>query len=357
MLTEAFDYILPEELIAHHPPTVRGTSRLLALERTAESTNTSLRDMNFPDIKGLLRRGDLLVLNDTRVIPARLIGKKVTGGVIELFLIRHITQEGGPDDRVLWKAFIKGRAVKVGLRILFDEGLVAEAVRGEGDGLWIVALSGPGGSAGPGDIAKLINRIGKMPLPPYIKRGTEEEDRERYQTVFAAKDGAVAAPTAGLHFTKSLLDEIENAGVETVRLTLHTGPGTFLPVRAERLEEHVMHSEEYFIEEETFAKLLKTRAEGRRVVAVGSTSTRALEASVQDGFDRPRLSGETDIFIYPGYDFKMVDAMITNFHLPKSTLLMMVAAFAGRERILEAYREAVKRRYRFYSYGDAMFIN
>lgn len=337
-----FDYELPEELIAQSPLEERDSSRLMVVDRAGGRISHEA----FPDISTHLRPGDLLVLNDTRVMPARLFGRRSTGGRIELLVV-EVT---GPERA---KCMVNpSRRVREGVEILFDRGFAAR-VRGRGpDGFFVCEFTAPAGER----LEDLLDLQGAMPLPPYIKRPASDADRERYQTVFARKTGAVAAPTAGLHFTTGLLERLRNSGVAIEYVTLHTGPGTFMPVRTEKVEDHRMHSERYSIEPRVFEKVMEARAGGGRVVAVGSTSTRALEASVQDGFDNPALSGSTDIFIYPGYTFKVVDAMVTNFHLPRSTLLMLVAAFAGRELIMKAYHEAVARRYRFFSYGDAMLI-
>ena len=338
-----FDYELPDELIAQYPLKRRDSSRLLKLDRSSGA----IGHHTFQDIKGFLRPEDILVLNDTRVFPARLIGKKVSGGKVELFLVKEL-----PGDGLLWEAMVKGsKGVREGARFFFDKGLSATLVEPAGDGLWVVRLFTENG-----DIYPLLETIGKVPLPPYIKREPTGEDRERYQTVFAGPHGAVAAPTAGLHFTPEMITDIEESCAGVLRITLHTGPGTFMPVRVSDVRDHRMHSEYYEIEPAVFDAVMKAKSSGGRVVAVGTTATRALEAAARNGADRPVLSGETDIFIYPGYDFKVVDALLTNFHLPGSTLIMLVSAFAGTENILAAYGAAVRERYRFFSYGDAMLI-
>jgi len=333
-----FTFDLPERLIAQEPLGERDSSRLMTVSRTARA----LSHGSFRDFPGHLRSGDLLVLNDTRVIPTRLIGVKFTGGKLELLLVEKLSS-GKTEE---WKCLARpAKGLKPGTKALFG-GVEAEAIGQDDEGLFLFRFSCP----------LDLYRLGKVPLPPYIKREALEEDSRRYQTVFAGVDGAVAAPTAGLHFTEPLIEEIKARGVEVCHVTLHTGPGTFMPVRVEKIEEHRMMRERYRIDAQVFATVVKAKEEGRRVVAVGTTSTRALEASAANGFASPVLEGATNLFIYPGYRFKVVDALLTNFHLPESTLLMLVCAFAGRELTLEAYSEAVKEEYRFFSYGDAMFI-
>jgi len=334
-----FDYELPPARIARHPADRRDASRLLELDRRTGRTT----HRRFPEIVELLTPGDLLVVNDTRVIPARLVGERSSGGRVELLLLE-------PLGEGRWRALGKpGRALQPGCRAQFGDGRLGATVVGcEDDGTRVVEL------AHEDELLPLLDAIGLPPLPPYIDREPEPEDRERYQTVYAQQPGAVAAPTAGLHFTPELLAAMRARGVAVGALTLHVGLGTFQPVRVERIEEHVMHEERFEIPAE-LARLVNERC--GRVVAVGTTVTRALE-SVSDAPGRIRAgSGRTDIFIYPGYRFRVVEALLTNFHLPRSTLLMMVSAFAGRERILAAYREALDREYRFFSYGDAMFIH
>ncbi|MBI5885351.1 MAG: tRNA preQ1(34) S-adenosylmethionine ribosyltransferase-isomerase QueA [Deltaproteobacteria bacterium] len=335
---KAFDFDLPETLIAQHPLDDRAGSRLMALERATGS----LRHLTFTGITGLLKQGDVLVLNDTKVVPARLFVTRATGGKVELLLVRE-------ERKGLWECMIRNsRGLKPG-SLLFFTGHGRACIKEKGEGLWTCAFEDV-------DPWELMERAGRVPLPPYIKREPSEEDRARYQTVFAGPKGAVAAPTAGLHFTEALLDEIRGMGVEVLSLTLHTGPGTFLPVRVDDIAIHKMHREYYSIPRPVFDAVRAARAGGRRVIAVGTTATRALEAAAATGLDNPVLAGSTDIFIYPGYDFRVIDGLLTNFHLPRSTLLMLVCAFAGRERVLAAYKEAVERQYRFFSYGDAMFI-
>jgi S-adenosylmethionine:tRNA ribosyltransferase-isomerase len=342
MLLNEFDYFLPPELIAQKPADKRGAARLMTLERR----NGIIGETGFAELAGLLRDGDLLVLNDTRVIPARLFGAKVSGGRAELFLVKKLIQPGE-----VWQCLIRAsKPARPGTVILLSEGMTASVLKRGEEETWIVSFSPAEG------FEAWLERSGSMPLPPYIKRAAGERDRERYQTVFARERGAVAAPTAGLHFTEDLLAEIGGRGVEIVTLTLHVGLGTFLPVRVDDPRQHRMHREYYHIPEETAEAVNERKKSGGRVVAVGTTTTRALEqATTGDGVLRSG-AGEADIFIYPGYVFKTVDALITNFHLPKSTLLILVCAFAGKELILSAYAEAVQRGFRFYSYGDAMFI-
>ncbi len=338
MLTRDFDYDLPPASIAQEPAP-RGESRLLVLDRQGSDRHARVRDL-----PRLLRPGDLLVLNDTRVIPARLHGRSAGGGKMEILLLERLA------DRE-WEALVKpGRRARTGSLIRIEEGLAAEVVDKREDGpshRYRLRFSEP--------IEPHLDRLGHIPLPPYIHRPDTPEDRERYQTVFARRPGAVAAPTAGLHFTAELLREIEAAGVETARLTLHVGLGTFKPVAAERVEEHRMESERYEIGEEAAGAVRRARTAGRRIVAVGTTVVRTLESAAKAGDGEVRAgSGATELFITPGFRFRAVDALLTNFHLPCSTLLMLVSALAGRERVLAAYAEAVREGYRFYSYGDAM---
>ena len=340
MLLSDFDYELPAELIAQHPARQRDASRVLTLDRDTGA----LGEITIAGIASLLGPGDLLVLNDTRVIPARLKGQKESGGAVEIFLVRRLA---GVAE--IWNCLIKAsKSPKAGSRVLLPAGVVA-TVQGKDAGEWQVLFQGCD------DFMGWLEQAGSMPLPPYIKRAPERDDLERYQTVFAREKGAVAAPTAGLHFTPELLEEIRRRGAEIVPLTLHVGLGTFMPVRVEDLSAHTMHRECYRIPQETADAVRRTRREGGRVIALGTTTLRALEHAAASG-ELARGEGEADIFILPGYRFRVVDALITNFHLPKSTLFMLVCAFAGKERMLDAYREAVDRRFRFFSYGDAMFI-
>lgn len=341
MLLDDFDFFLPPELIAQRPPERRDASRLMTLDRLSGAIAESI----FSDIAGLFRDGDLLVINDTKVIPARLAGFKASGGRVEVFLVRKLAAPGE-----VWHCLIRAsKSPKPGTVILLPEGLQAQVLeRGEGE-VWTLSFSPPE------DFDVRLERAGSVPLPPYIRRLAEESDRERYQTVFAREKGAVAAPTAGLHLTPELMEVIRGRGVDILPLTLHVGLGTFMPVRVADPQNHRMHREHYAIPELTAQGVNAAKAGGRRVVALGTTTVRALEHAAVNGMLRPG-DGEADIFIYPGYRFRMVDALITNFHLPKSTLLMLVAAFAGKDFLLRAYAEAVRRGFRFYSYGDAMFI-
>ncbi|MBJ6723559.1 tRNA preQ1(34) S-adenosylmethionine ribosyltransferase-isomerase QueA [Geomesophilobacter sediminis] len=340
MFLSDFDYPLPPELIAQHPAQRRDASRVMTLNRESGAIGETV----VADCAALFRPDDLLVLNDTRVIPARLFGKKSSGGKVEIFLVRR---EGG--DSEIWSALIKAsKSPSDGCVVELAEGVTA-TVLSRGEGEWRVRF------AGFDDFHEWLERVGRLPLPPYIKREPEGADRERYQTVFARERGAVAAPTAGLHFTEELLGQIRARGTEIASLTLHVGLGTFMPVRVEALAEHTMHRESYRIPEETVAALQRTRQRGGRVIALGTTTLRALEHAASLG-EIKSGPGEADIFILPGHRFRAVDALFTNFHLPKSTLFMLVCAFAGKERMLAAYAEAVQRRFRFFSYGDAMFI-
>ena len=342
MLLKDFDYFLPPELIAQQPSHKRDASRLMTVERRSGT----IGEIGFAEVAGLFRDGDLLVLNDTRVIPARLAGVKESGGRVELLLVRKLI---GPGE--VWQCLVRSsKAPRPGTVIRLAGDMVASVVkRGEGD-TWIVSFSPEG------DFEEWLDSTGSMPLPPYIKRAAGENDRERYQTVFARERGAVAAPTAGLHFTDKLLQAIEDRGVEIATLTLHVGLGTFMPIRVDDPRQHRMHREFYRIPEDTAAAVNHRKRFGGRVVAVGTTTTRALEQAAMGERVLRAGEGEADIFIYPGYAFKIVDALITNFHLPRSTLLMLVSAFTGKELLMRAYAEAVERRFRFYSYGDAMFI-
>lgn len=342
MFVEDFDYLLPPELIAQEPLVRRDATRLMTLSRTSGE----IGKRRFSDIAELFRPGDLLVVNDTRVIPARLHGRKESGGKVEVFLVRRLTGEG---ER--WLCLLRSsKPSHAGTVIVLAEG-VAATVLGRVDGeTWEVSFSPSEG------FEDWLDRSGAMPLPPYIRRDCGEHDRERYQTVFARNRGAVAAPTAGLHMTEELMAGLRERGVEIASLTLHVGLGTFMPIRVERLEEHRMHRERYVISEGTARAVNDRRHDGGRVVALGTTVCRTLEHAAAEDGTVAAGEGETDIFIYPGYRFKAVDALITNFHLPKSTLLMLVSAFAGKELLFRAYAEAVERRFRFFSYGDAMFI-
>jgi S-adenosylmethionine:tRNA ribosyltransferase-isomerase len=352
-----FDFHLPQELIAQAPPEQRGQSRMLVVPRQGGA----VRDALFADLPQLLHPGDLLVLNDTRVIPARLFARRTVvrdrqqpTGLVEVFLTTQIRESA----ENLWKALVKpGKKVGVGERLAFplpsgEVVLEAEVIdRGEfGERLLRFAPVE--------DFYGVLDRIGHMPLPPYIHRQDQAEDRERYQTVFNRERGSVAAPTAGLHFTPQVLEQIAGRGVETARVTLHVGLGTFAPLRVERLDEVRLHRERYSLSAETATALNLARAEGRRIVAVGTTVVRTLEhcALVANGSPLAAHSGETEIFISPGFEFRLVGGLLTNFHLPQSSLLMLVSAFAGRENVLAAYEHAVREKYRFFSYGDCMFL-
>ncbi len=343
MLVKEFTYHLPQELIARHPPAERDGSRLMLLDRSSGS----IAEDTFCNIPHYLRPGDLLVLNDTRVIPARLFGRRPTGGRVEIFLLRSLA-----DGQNRWECLLRSsKKFREGQDILLESGMAAVVLSRSGPENWLVEFTGDE----PFEV--WLEREGHIPLPPYLQRDDCSDDRERYQTVVAREPGAVAAPTAGLHFTHELLARLASNGVETAFLTLHTGLGTFKPVRVEHVEEHQIHTERYVLPLDTAAAVHRTKAAGGRVIAVGTTSARTLEYSAQQSGQVAAGSGEADIFIYPGYRFNVVDALITNFHLPESTLLMLVSALAGRELVLEAYREAVSRGFRFYSYGDAMFIS
>jgi S-adenosylmethionine:tRNA ribosyltransferase-isomerase len=332
-----FHFDLPRELIAQQPLAQRSASRLLCLDRSSGA----LRDAAFRDLPQFLSPGDLLVFNDTRVIPARLFGRKESGGQVEIMLERLL------DDRECLAQLRVSKPPRAGGRILLEDGSALE-VRGRDGAFFHLRSSGPG-------LAALLERFGHMPLPPYITRRDTAADRERYQTVYARQPGAVAAPTAGLHFDAAVLAALEARGVERAHVTLHVGAGTFQPVRCENIEEHRMHAEYLEVSEAVCAAVERTRARGGRVVAVGTTAVRSLETAASGGELKP-FRGDSRIFIYPGYEFRAVDGLVTNFHLPESTLLMLVAALAGREPVLAAYRHAVEQRYRFFSYGDAMLV-
>lgn len=363
-----FDFTLPEKLIAQEPTEKRDHSRLLVVDRKSGA----IEHRHFFQVIDCLRSGDLLVINDTKVIPARLVGRKKTGGSAEAFLL-----EKDDNDKNIWECLIGGKRIRPGTLIDFDGSLKSEVLEDIGGGRFRLRFYADR------PFEDVLEEVGQVPLPPYIKRVQSSEfgvqsypipspqgesgfDKERYQTVFAEKKGAVAAPTAGLHFTESLLKKIKEMGIDIAPVTLHVGPGTFLPVRVENIEEHRMLPERYEISPASAEKINMAKAEGRRVIAVGSTSMRTLEAAATSLSPLPQGeggvwrvgagTGRTDIFIYPGYIFKVVDALVTNFHLPKSTLLMLVSAFAGKELISTAYREAIEKKYRFYSYGDAMMI-
>jgi S-adenosylmethionine:tRNA ribosyltransferase-isomerase len=346
MRVSDFDFDLPDELVAQHAA-ARGESRLLVLDRASEAIEHGV----IGDLVHHLREGDVLVANNTRVFPARLQGVRVpSGGAVECMLLER---EGGSD---VWSALVHpGQKLKPGAQMRFagaGRSLMGEILERKFFGRRRVRLW----SESSESVDSLIEALGHVPLPPYIKRADEPEDRERYQTVYAKASGSVAAPTAGLHFTPQLLTALEASGVQFVELTLHVGYGTFKPVRADVVEEHVVDPERYTISRAVAGAINEAKRQRRRVIAVGTTTTRALENSALGTGGVREGSAEASIFIYPGFRFQVVDALLTNFHLPRSSLLMLVAAFAGRERILAAYREAVERRYRFYSYGDAMLI-
>ena len=340
MRKEDFNFDLPEELIAQDPLEDRSSSRLLVLDKETGKTEHHV----FREIIDYLEAGDCLVINDTKVIPARLIGSKIgTDAKIEVLLLKR-------KENDVWETLVKpGKKAKIGTRISFGDGLlVGEVVDIVEEGNRLIHFEYEG------IFEEILDRLGQMPLPPYITH--QLEDKNRYQTVYAKHSGSAAAPTAGLHFTPELLKKIEEKGVQIARVTLHVGLGTFRPVKVDNILEHHMHSEFYQIEEEAAEKINTAKANGKRVIAVGTTSCRTIEsAAKEDGTIAP-VSGWTDIFIYPGYQFKVLDCLITNFHLPESTIVMLVSALAGREHVLNAYEEAIKERYRFFSFGDAMFI-
>lgn len=343
-----FDFELPEGLIAQDPPAERGASRLLVLDRASGR----VAHHQFADLPSLLRAGDLLVVNDTRVFPARLVGQRLPGGgAAECFLVRPT----GVDDE--WVALVHpGQRLREGARMVFAAAgrrLTAEVIGMHFHGRRTVRLSTGDGSS----VRDAIDAIGHIPLPPYIKRRDAPFDRDRYQTVFARDRGSIAAPTAGLHFTPALLDELQARGILRAAVTLHVGYGTFQPIRVERVEDHAMEAEHYEVSAATAEALTAARREGRRIVTVGTTSTRTVESLAidADGAVQPGR-GETALFIHPGHRFRLVSGLVTNFHLPRSSLIMLVAALAGRQHVLAAYETAVQERYRFYSYGDAMLV-
>lgn len=338
MLVNDFDYYLPESSIAQKPIEPRNSSRLMVLYPKEER----IEDSHFYELKNFLNEGDTLIFNDTRVIPARLIGNRKTGGRVEVFLLRRI-------DNNLWETLVKpGKKARVGEEIFFGDTLSCVIKENTDFGGRIAEFKFNG------IFEEILDKLGETPLPPYIHE--KLEDSERYQTVYAREKGSAAAPTAGLHFTKEQFEELKEYGVNLGFLTLHVGLGTFRPVKAENIEEHKMHKEYYVLPEDTAKLIMETKAKGKRVIAVGTTAMRTMEAAATGIGKIEGKSGATEIFIYPGYEFKIVDALITNFHLPKSTLLMLVSAFAGREFMLKAYERAVKTGYRFFSFGDAMFI-
>ncbi len=328
-----FDYELPEDLIAKYPVIPRHNAKLMVLDRKSQSI---VHDTfwNLPDY---LEEGDMLVFNNTKVIPARLYGRKPTGGKVEIVLTDYIKQD-------VWKALVGGKKIKPGLVVDIAKDFRVEILEHIEEGKFFVRLLGK-------DPLKLIDKYGHIPIPPYLKREEEEIDRKYYQTVFAREEGAVAAPTASLHFSEELLEKLRKKGIQTAFLTLHVSYGTFKPVKVENIEEHFVEPEYMKVPEETVEKILRTKEKGKRVIAVGTTVVRALETEPFKSYE-----GWTDLYIYPGFEFKVIDALITNFHLPRSSLLILVSAFVGKEFLLRAYREAVENRYRFYSYGDGMLI-
>ena len=340
MRVEDFDYNLPEELIAQTPLTQRDASRLLVLDKKTGD----IEHKHFSDIINYLNEGDTLVLNDTKVLPARLIGvKEETGAVIEVLLLKNTEQDN-------WECLVKpARRIKVGTIVSFGDGkLKAKCIKEADEGIRYFTF------LYEGIFLEILEELGTMPLPPYIHE--KLKDQSRYQTVYAKEVGSAAAPTAGLHFTKELLEEIKNKGVNIAYITLHVGLGTFRPVSVDKVEDHEMHSEYYNMSKEVATLLNETKKNGKRIISVGTTSTRTLETIMQKYNEFTECSGWTNIFIYPGYEFKAIDCLSTNFHLPKSTLVMLVSALAGRENILNAYKTAVDEKYRFFSFGDAMFI-
>jgi S-adenosylmethionine:tRNA ribosyltransferase-isomerase len=343
MRVNDFDYKLPPDLIAQHPSQKREASRMMILNRM----KGEIKHKYFYNIIDYLRPDDLLIINNTQVIPARLFGKKETGANIEIFLIQQI-------DNTIWQCLLRPqKRIRAGIKIIINDEHFVEVLEREPDGKWLIQT--------PEQFDKIIYQLGNMPLPPYIKRDRknkfEPEDRQRYQTVYASIPGAVAAPTAGLHFTPEIMTLLKEKGVHIAELTLHVGMGTFKPVKCDSIKNHVMHKEYYHLSEEAARQINSYKAEKKRIVAVGTTSIRTLEtiASENNGKIIP-ASGWSQIFIYPGYQFKVVDSCITNFHLPRSTLIMLVSAFAGKDFIFKAYNEAIQEKYRFYSYGDCMFI-
>ena len=340
MKRQDFYYELPEELIAQDPLEDRSSSRLLVLDKESGAVSHHV----FKEITDYLHEGDCLVINDTKVIPARLIGSKVgTEAKIEILLLKR-------KENNIWETLVKpGKKAKIGTKISFGEGLlVGEVVDIVDEGNRLIQFTYEG------IFEEILDKLGQMPLPPYITH--QLEDKNRYQTVYATHTGSAAAPTAGLHFTPELLEEIERKGIDIARITLHVGLGTFRPVKVDEITEHHMHSEFFQIDEEAAMKINLAKDSGKRVICVGTTSCRTIESAADETGHLKACSGWTEIFIYPGYQFKILDCLITNFHLPESTLIMLVSALAGREHVLAAYEEAVKERYRFFSFGDAMLI-
>jgi len=338
MKSADFDYQLPEHLIAQKPLKQRQSSRLLVLDPNQQD----IVDDNFANFESCVEAGDLLVLNDTRVFPARLFGQKETGGKIEVLVERLI------DDSTLLAHVRSSKSPKAGTRLILEDNIEC-FVTGRQDEFFVLQQNSKS------DWLSLLQQFGHMPLPPYIQRADEESDRERYQTVFSLKPGAVAAPTAGLHFDQVMLQKLKDKGITIAFVTLHVGAGTFQPVRVDDVSEHIMHAEVVEVSTQVVEQVAETKANGGRVIAIGTTVVRSLESAAQQSSLEP-FSGDTRLFITPGFEFKVVDAMLTNFHLPRSTLLMLVSAFAGQEFMLNAYNHAVEQQYRFFSYGDAMFI-
>lgn len=343
MRVDDFDYTLPPELIAQQPSDKRDASRMMVLNRT----DKSIHHAYFYNILDFLQPSDLLILNNAKVIPARIFAKKETGANIEIFLVNKLTHTS-------WECMIRpSKRIKSGTKIFLQDGSFVVPIDRAEDGNWIIET--------PTHFDDILSTVGEMPLPPYIKREKEndyrEQDLNRYQTVYAKEAGALAAPTAGLHFTEDIIEKAKQKGVTFAEVTLNVGLGTFKPVKADHIKDHVMHKEYFQLSPETAMMINEAKKDGRRVVAVGTTAIRTIEAvaSMFDGQVKP-YAGWTDIFIYPGYEFQVIDACITNFHLPKSTLIMLMAAFAGKEFIFKAYEEAIQNNYRFYSYGDCMFV-
>jgi len=341
MKTADFDFHLPEDLIAQYPLEKRTASRLLHL------CGDTLIDRQFKDLPALISANDLLVFNNTKVIPARLHGRKQTGGRVEVLVERVL------DEHHLLAHVKASKSPKVGARLLLEDKIEAHMLERVGDlfKLRFIAVDGHQNST----VLELLEQHGHMPLPPYIERADDKTDQQRYQTVYAEHAGAVAAPTAGLHFDQAMLDTLAKKGVKSAFVTLHVGAGTFQPVRVDNIEDHHMHAETIDVDASVVEQIKQTKQSGGRVIAVGTTAVRSLESAAMQGA-LAEFHGDSQIFIYPGYEFKVVDAMITNFHLPQSTLLMLVSAFSGRETIMRAYQHAVKQKYRFFSYGDAMFL-
>ncbi|MDO6619528.1 MULTISPECIES: tRNA preQ1(34) S-adenosylmethionine ribosyltransferase-isomerase QueA [unclassified Shewanella] len=336
-----FSFELPDELIARYPMAERNASRLLTLD----GNSGELADKQFTDVLSKVNSGDLMVFNNTRVIPARLFGQKASGGKLEMLVERML------DDKRILAHVRCSKSPKVDSMIIVDGGYKMKMLARH-DALFELALEDDK------TILEVLEEVGHMPLPPYIDRPDEDADKERYQTVYNQTPGAVAAPTAGLHFDDAMLEALKNKGVNIAFVTLHVGAGTFQPVRVDTIDEHVMHSEWAEVSQEVVDLIAQTKAAGKRVVAVGTTSVRSLESAAKACGDDPltEFKGDTDIFIYPGYQFKVIDAMVTNFHLPESTLIMLISAFSGYENVMKAYQHAIEHKYRFFSYGDAMFL-